>query len=125
VGLPAKPIIDLQALVVDLSAAESIAGTIAAHGWHYVEPALDQRPWRRFFVKVLGGRRSAHLHLMTQGTPRWGQQLAFRDALRASPSLAAQYAALKRALAAQHSDDREAYSAAKQDFVEGVLARLG
>jgi hypothetical protein len=30
-----------------------------------VHPDLDQRPHRRFFVKVVDGRRAAHLHLMT------------------------------------------------------------
>jgi len=61
--------------------------------------------WRRFFVKVTDGRRSAHLHVMTSDSPRWHQQIAFRDALRADPILTADYAALKRVLAAKHTDD--------------------
>jgi GrpB-like predicted nucleotidyltransferase (UPF0157 family) len=70
------------------------------------------------------GRRAAHLHLMRRESPRWGEQLAFRDALRADPALRHRYAALKEALATQHSADREAYSAAKSDFVRAVLAEL-
>lgn len=46
--------------------------------------------------------------------------LSFRDRLRASPALAAEYAALKRRLSAQFRDDREGYSAAKSDFVHRV-----
>jgi GrpB-like predicted nucleotidyltransferase (UPF0157 family) len=84
-------------------------------------PDLDQRPWRRFFVKVPDGRRSAHLHVMTPDSPRWHEQIAFRDALRASPTLTADYAALKRALAAKSSDAREAYSAAKTGLIINVL----
>ena len=58
-GLPARPIIDLQAPVTDLGDADPIAAALTPHAWHYVDPELDQRPWRRFFVKVTDGRRSA------------------------------------------------------------------
>lgn len=121
-GLAAKPIIDLQALVADLVDPQPLVAALHPHGWHYVDPDLDRRPWRRFFVKVTEGRRSAHLHVMTPDSPRWHQQLIFRDALRANPVLVAQYAAVKRALASEHSDDREAYSTAKADFVASVLS---
>jgi GrpB-like predicted nucleotidyltransferase (UPF0157 family) len=121
--LAAKPIIDLQAPVADLADTESIAAILAPHDWHYVDPDLDQRPWRRFFVKVTGGRRTAHLHVMTLDSPRWHEQIAFRDALRANPTVTADYAALKRVLAATHTDDREAYSTAKSDFIRSVLDR--
>ena len=120
-GLPAKPIIDLQAAVAHLDASDSIAAVLSKHGWHYVAPDLDQRPWRRFFVKVNQGRRTAHLHIMTIDSARWHQQIAFRNTLRADPSKTAEYAALKRALAAEHADDREAYSAAKHSFIKAVL----
>jgi GrpB-like predicted nucleotidyltransferase (UPF0157 family) len=98
-----------------------MAAVLSKHDWHYVTPDLDQRPWRRFFVKVDEGRRIAHLHIMTADSLRWHQQIAFRDALRADPSKAADYAVLKRTLAARHSNDREGYSAAKVAFVRTVL----
>lgn len=60
---------------------------------------------------------------MSPDSPRWHEQIAFRDALRANPDLTADYAALKRALAAKHTDDREAYSAAKASFIRTVLDR--
>lgn len=72
-------------------------------------------------LKVAGDRRIAHLHVMTASIPRWHQQIAFRDALRADSALAADYAALKHALAQRHSDDRSAYSAAKESFIQAVL----
>jgi GrpB-like predicted nucleotidyltransferase (UPF0157 family) len=122
-NLPAKPIIDLQAPVADLADARPIAAALGPNDWHYVDPDIDQRPWRRFFVKVAGSRRIAHLHLMVLDSPRWYQQIAFRDALRADPTLTADYAALKRVLAIRHSDNREAYSAAKSDFIRKVLTR--
>lgn len=121
--LPAKPIIDLQAAVTDLDEAESMAAVLGPHDWHYVAPHLDQRPWRRLFVKVAGEQRTAHLHIMTTETPRWHQQIAFRDALRADPAIKADYTALKQAVAQRYSDDREAYSAAKESFIQAILGR--
>jgi GrpB-like predicted nucleotidyltransferase (UPF0157 family) len=81
---------------------------------------LDGRPWRRFFVKVEAGRRRAHLHLMRTGTPRWTEQIAFRDALIANATLRAEYAALKYTLSETFRDDREAYSNAKAAFIQRV-----
>ncbi|WP_081809506.1 GrpB family protein [Mycobacterium sp. URHB0044] len=52
---------------------------------------------------------------------RFSAASSFRDALRADPTLTARYAALKRDLAAQYADDREAYTAAKSDFIRAVL----
>jgi GrpB-like predicted nucleotidyltransferase (UPF0157 family) len=121
-GLAAKPIIDLQAPIHDLADADRIASVLAPHGWHYVPPALDQRPHRRFFIKVVHDRRATHLHLMTTASARWHQQLAFRDALRSNPDLVRTYTQLKHELVDRHEDDREAYTAGKQRFVEDVLA---
>jgi GrpB-like predicted nucleotidyltransferase (UPF0157 family) len=123
-GLAAKPVIDLMAAVHDPGAAASEAGPLlAADGWCYVPPELDGRPWRRFFVKpdASGQHRAAHLHLIAAGHPRWAQQIAFRDALRRDDQLARRYAALKRRLADEHADDREAYTDGKARFIAHAL----
>ena len=121
-GLAAKPVLDLQAAVADLGCAPAVAEAVAGSGWHLVPPEFDVRPWRRFLVQVVvDDARVAHLHLLVGNSERWGEQLAFRDALRAEPGLVQQYAALKRQLAAEHADDREAYTDAKSDFVRSVL----
>ncbi len=121
-GLAAKPILDLQAAVADLECVPDIAFALEPSAWHHVPVDLDGRPWRRFLVKVSDGRRAAHLHVMTRDMPHWGQQLAFRNALRADPVLVERYAVLKMDLAARHADDREAYTDAKAAFVHAVLA---
>lgn len=78
---------------------------------------------RRFFVKpdASGQHRAAHLHLIAAGHPRWAQQIAFRDALRRDDQLARRYAALKRRLADEHADDREAYTDGKARFIAHAL----
>lgn len=86
---------------------------------------LDQRAWRGFVVRAdtAAQHRLAHLHLMLPDEPRGYEQLAFRDALRASPALAKEYARLKARAAGEHRHDREAYTNAKQAFVRRVLER--
>jgi GrpB-like predicted nucleotidyltransferase (UPF0157 family) len=107
-----------------LASAEAVADVLAPYCWHYVPPELDHRPDRRFLIKVIDGRRAVHLHLLAAGSTRWSRQLAFRDALRADPGLIAAYAELKTDLAQRHHADREAYTAAKQQFVQDVLTRV-
>ena len=87
----------------------------------------DQNPDtdRLFFVKGLppsAPRRTHHLHLMEAG-PGALKHIAFRDYLRDHPGEAKRYADLKQDLARRHHTDREAYTAAKGAFIEGVLAR--
>ncbi|RRR99531.1 GrpB family protein [Glycomyces terrestris] len=124
-GLAAKPIVDLAVTVRDLDlAAAEVGPDLAAAGWHFVPPDLDGRPWRRFFVKpdATGRHREAHLHLIAAGHPRWSEQIRFRDALRCDGALARRYGDLKRLLAEQHGDDREAYTAGKAAFIEEAVA---
>lgn len=120
-GLAAKPVVDLQAVVAELDRAGAVAEALTPRGWHLVPPELDDRPWRRFLVRVQDGRRVAHLHLHRAGDPRSAEQRAFRDALRRDPDLRGAYAELKRSLAQRHRDDREAYTQAKTVFVRAAL----
>lgn len=62
-----------------------------------------------------------NLHLVPADSPRFRDELAFRDRLRASSSVAAEYAELKRDLAQRFANDREAYTDAKADFVRRTL----
>jgi GrpB-like predicted nucleotidyltransferase (UPF0157 family) len=126
-GLAAKPVLDIMASVTDPDAVvEHASRRLAADGWCYVSPELDTGgSWRRFFVKpdAAGLRRVAHLHVIRAGHPRWGEQIAFRDALRCDGQLTARYAELKRRLAEEHGTDREAYTAAKGEFIAAALRR--
>lgn len=126
-GIPAKPVIDLMAQAESKEIAAAAAGpALDRLGWNQVPPELDRRPWRLFFVRVSGEgrRRLAHLHLMSAGTPRWDEQLRFRDALRANTALRDEYARIKISLAREFARDREGYSRAKGSFVTRVISSL-
>jgi GrpB-like predicted nucleotidyltransferase (UPF0157 family) len=58
------------------------------------------------------------MHFEVRSAP---DELAFRDRPRADSSVAAEYAALKRELAARFAGDRESYTEAKSDFICEVL----
>ncbi|GGE58283.1 GrpB family protein [Priestia taiwanensis] len=119
--LPAKPIIDLMAEAHSFDRLEDISTALSTYDWHYVSPKLDERPWRRFFVKVKNNKRVAHLHVMLKGEKRWEQQLLFRNRLRENPQLVYDYANLKQELAREFHQDREAYTKAKTEFIKRVL----
>ena len=80
----------------------------------------DEMLW---FCKPSPSHRTHHLHLVPTDSDRFRAELAFRDHLRSHSEVAAEYAALKRRLAAQFEHDREAYTEAKGAFVNGVLRR--
>ena len=119
-GLAAKPIVDMIALVSDLganiTAAEQQAG--------YRLPARFNvgLVHRRFLCYPTTVYRTHHLHLVDQREDM-ERCIRFRDTLRADPKLAAEYAALKRALAARFREDREGYTEGKSRFIEEALRR--
>jgi GrpB-like predicted nucleotidyltransferase (UPF0157 family) len=59
---------------------------------------------------------------MPTGSPRFIDELAFRDYLRDHPARAMRYGELKTDLAARYRHDREAYTEAKTEFVRSTLA---
>jgi GrpB-like predicted nucleotidyltransferase (UPF0157 family) len=76
-----------------------------------------------WFCKPSASRRTHHLHLVPAGSPRFREELAFRDYLRTHPDAARSYGALKRRLARQYEHDREGYTAAKSGFIREVIDR--
>jgi GrpB-like predicted nucleotidyltransferase (UPF0157 family) len=119
-GLDAKPIIDILVGVGKLAAARACFGPLAELEYLYAPYRPEEMHW---FCKPHPSRRTHHLHLVPTGSSRFGEELAFRDRLRANPKVAGEYAALKRRLADRFSRDREAYTNAKADFIYRVLGK--
>lgn len=122
-GLAAKPILDLMAGIPTLDDAPACVPLLAAIGFEYRPVVEDTMPDDRYFRKQVNGQRTHQLHMVALGGDFWVRHLAFRDALRADPALAAEYAALKRQLAARYGSDRLGYTEAKTDFIRAVEAR--
>jgi GrpB-like predicted nucleotidyltransferase (UPF0157 family) len=124
-GLLAKPVIDMLAGLATIDEAESLLGPLIALGYHYPAAFNATLPDRRWLMRQHRGRRTHHLHLVRYGDAGWGRELRFRDVLRCDPGIAAQYARRKCELAAAHANDRERYTAAKGEFIKGVLRHAG
>ncbi|MCK9877294.1 GrpB family protein [Frankia sp. Ag45/Mut15] len=125
VGLPAKPVIDVLAPVRSLDAARGGAvPALEAAGWLFwpQDPCGHYRLW---FLRPRPEARTHHLHVIEHGDSHAEALLAFRDALRADPALARDYAALKSRLAREHPTNRNAYTNAKGAFVDEVLRHAG
>ena len=117
-GLAAKPVVDIMVGVRDLEEARVAIPALAAESYCY----FPYREYFHWFCKPSPQRREFHLYLIEPAHPQWRARLAFRDWLRTHPDTAAEYATLKYELAEQHGDDREAYTDAKEAFVERVVA---
>jgi len=119
-GLPAKPVIDIQAPVKDLESSRPALDALEAIGYCYWPYRPDVCHW---FCKPSPEIRTHHLHLVPLGSKLWNQRLAFRDLLVSDFGVAKEYAALKYRLATDYRDDREGYTDEKGPFIEAALAR--
>jgi len=120
-GMPAKPILDVLALVDDRSTATDIVPPLEARGYEHRPDDVDGRV---FLAKGPPENRTCYLSVAEAGGEFHAEKVAFRDALRADPELAARYAALKRWLAARYPNNRDRYTAEKGAFVRSVLNRV-
>ncbi len=118
-GLDAKPIIDIAAGVDSLEASRPCIERLGQLRYLYSPYREEVMHW---FCKPDPSHRTHHLHLIPTGSPGFDDEIAFRDYLRAHPDVASEYGELKQRLAAEHANDRDAYTRAKTNFVESVTA---
>ena len=116
-GLHAKPIVDIAAATPTFEGFVPAIPRIEKLG--YTFKGEFGVPRRHFFA--LGDPTTVHVHIFEEDGKDWREQLLFREVMRASPELRAEYEALKIELAARHANDRPAYTAAKAEFIQRVL----
>lgn len=120
-GLAAKPILDLLVGVDALDPRERYVTPLEGLGYLFAFAA--DSPDRHFFAKPPERPRAFHLHVCRSGGAVEHAHLAVRDYLRAHPDEAEAYAAVKRAVAARHPQDRLAYIEGKHDHVVALERR--
>jgi len=120
-GLPAKPIVDMLAVVDDAPAFAPALALLAPTGWvHAPEPGDEQgRRWSACFPSV--EHRTHHLHVVEERSTGWPDWLLFRDYLRAHDGAAARYADLKHSLAAADDRDRARYRSGKAPLIGALM----
>jgi GrpB-like predicted nucleotidyltransferase (UPF0157 family) len=124
-GLCAKPILDIMPGAASFEDGLRAVAPLVKIGYVYF--GENGITGRHYYDLTVGGRVVVHVHVFALGSPDWERHLLFRDYLRAHPKTAAEYAALKRGLAARHRDERAAYTDAKSGFINAVVeqARAG
>ena len=120
-GLCAKPIVDLMPVVISLVALDQERGMLEKLGfeWHG-EFGIQGR--RYCTLNYADGVRIAQLHFFLADSPHIQRHLAFRDYLRAHPSLAADYEKEKKRARDLHPNDSHAYSEEKAAWVKNTEA---
>lgn len=121
-GLAAKPIVDIQLSLHSMSPRDAYVTPLQGLGYRWVaDPWDDEHEY--FSIEDPEERRQFHIHACGSGSAWERRHLAFRDALRADPGLAADYEQLKRRLAAEHPHDIMSYVDGKTAFVREIEAR--
>ena len=120
-GLASKPIVDILAPVTLLTDARAAASILQQDGWSHWA-ADPNKLWRLWFLRPQPEARTHHLYLIQYDDPHVRGLRTFRDALRADNALRDRYEVLKRRLAKEFCDDREAYTNAKADFIDNTVA---
>lgn len=118
-GLAAKPIVDVDVLLLDgdgvlqdaIARLERLGyrheGDLGVAGRQAFRPPADM-PYH-------------HLYVCVPGCEEFARHVAFRDHLRENAEAARRYAELKKALAAQFREDRQAYGEGKRGFIDAAL----
>jgi len=112
-GMMAKPVIDMMAIVTDLSEVEPYDETMRALGYDVAgEWGI---PGRRLLRKG-GDERTHHIHFYASDSPQIHRHLVFRDYLLRHPEEAARYSRFKEELSRRY-EMTDTYSPAKKAFV--------
>lgn len=119
-GLVAKPTIDILAVADDLDAVRGRVDVLAEAGYDHRPGSFDDDR-HLFFRKVEGGKRLAHLHVVLSSSPEVDDFRLFREFLRATPDVAARYAAVKVDLADRFANQRQRYVDTKQGEVDVLM----
>ncbi|MBV8275128.1 MAG: GrpB family protein [Verrucomicrobia bacterium] len=120
-GLAAKPIIDIEIVIASAYQFPPVKERLEKFG--YIHRGPCGVPDREVFRCVID-LPVHHLYVCETDARPLREHLRFRNALRQDPELAAEYAALKRALADRYRDDRDGYTEAKTGFIRSVIETL-
>lgn len=116
-GLPAKPIIDVQISVTDLTDEASYVPQMRPLGLQL----RSRDAYHRYFRPEPERLRDVHVHVCEVGSQWEADHLRFRDYLRTHPDACTRYAAAKRAAAATWADDGFAYTDAKTEVILDIM----
>jgi GrpB-like predicted nucleotidyltransferase (UPF0157 family) len=125
-GLGAKDIIDVQVTVADLDLAGSVVTPLRAAGFRQEDefvydefPAMSMADpgLRKLYLREPEGERRTHIHIRELGRFNQRYALLFRDYLRASAAVRAEYEVVKRRAAQLFPESIDGYLFLKDPVV--------
>jgi GrpB-like predicted nucleotidyltransferase (UPF0157 family) len=117
-NIRAKPILDIMVGIANFDQGPLLEPALASIGYDFARNVGI--PDDHVFGK--GIDRTHLVHVVEYKGAKWHRYLRFRDRLVADPALALEYDKLKGNLATQFNEDRASYTAAKQAFIDQVVA---
>jgi GrpB-like predicted nucleotidyltransferase (UPF0157 family)/RimJ/RimL family protein N-acetyltransferase len=115
-GLPAKPIIDVLLEVRDIEAIDAYNQRMRELGY---EPRGEYGlPRRRYFPKIIDGKRYSQVHTWQTRDPEIERHLSFRDYLISHPQTSSEYGRIKEELALRFPHDIDGYMDGKNAFCQ-------
>jgi GrpB-like predicted nucleotidyltransferase (UPF0157 family) len=124
--LAARPVIDLLVGLPMPRLVDSLASRLANFGYVLMEtPAqpYDAPYAPRMLTRQVRGLVTHHVQVVESHGDAWHRILLFRDLLRADPTLAHQYTAVKLDLLRARPGNAVAYANGKSRFIDSVLGR--
>lgn len=119
--IPAKPIIDMFAVVSSLKDTKTIRKGLEKLGYEY--RGEEGVPERILYVKGKPELRTHHLQLVERQSSEWKNHLLIKEYFQKHPKVARKYAELKTKLAKKYPDDRKSYSHGKDAFIKSVIKK--
>jgi len=119
-GLPAKPTIDILIEMRDELDTDEMIRKMKGAGYIYSPQPRKPAPYMMFmkgYTPEGFAERVFHVHVRYSGN--W-DEIYFRDYLLKHPKIAKEYAELKLKLKEQYEHDRDAYTAAKTEFITKI-----
>ncbi len=120
-GLAAKPIIDLDVIIEDISVLPKIIERLDSAGYSY-EGDLGIAGRESFKRRFNDGMMTYHLYVCQKDGIGYLEHIAFRDYLRSHPEAVREYEEIKKELARVYPHDIDAYLNGKNEFIEKILA---
>ena len=118
----AKPILDIAVRLKSIGQMNIKALTDL--GYDYCGAQNENRTWHLFVLRGENQISLRHIHCYAEREPDFDLMVGFRDYLNTHLGTALQYQDLKIRLAEQFTNDRVAYTDAKEQFIKSVCDKL-
>ena len=123
-GMSAKPCIDLDVVIRDVSVLEAVIARLAAIG--YIHEGDLGIPGREAFKYTdTPHLQTHHLYVCPRDSRELHRHITFREFLKSHPEAVRQYSRVKETAAQLYPDDIDRYIAYKSPCIEELYAQCG